>query len=117
MPQKFAIRNSLEKIDHFRFLEYFRIPAIETTLQGLGYNSSQKIQITKTKFQSYFVLLNTQVIEVITGEKSAFIAMASVDSPVSNDQAMQLLSLLLDNRRSMVVAEEDLFIYKQSENF
>jgi hypothetical protein len=63
------------------------------------------------------VLLNTQVIAVITGEKSAFIAMASVDSPVFNDQAMQLLSLLPDNRRSMVVAEEDLFIYKQSENF
>jgi hypothetical protein len=54
MPQAFAIRNSLEKIDHFRFSEYFRIPAIETTLQGLGYNSSQKIQITKTKSQSYF---------------------------------------------------------------
>jgi hypothetical protein len=63
------------------------------------------------------VLLNTQVIEVITGEKSTFIAMASVDSPVFNDQAMQLLSPLLDNRRSMVVAEEDLFIYKQSDNF
>ncbi|MFJ3464083.1 NACHT domain-containing protein [Achromobacter spanius] len=58
----------LERIDQFRYLRYFRLPAIEKTLDDLSYSENSRVTISKANLRKYCAKFGLVAIETGTGK-------------------------------------------------
>ncbi|MFM0268246.1 NACHT domain-containing protein [Paraburkholderia sediminicola] len=107
----------LEKIDPFRFMEFFRLPAINATLDAIGYSADGRVSVTKANFHKFFSSLSTYYIKVESGAKSYTLILAAVDSEVVNCVTLEVLTLLPSSGKPLFMPFDELDEYRTDTKF
>ncbi|AJY28565.1 NACHT domain protein [Burkholderia thailandensis 34] len=84
----------LEKIDEFRYQEYFRIPAIDELFFEIKYNPCKKIGVSKKSIREFFIKLNAHYLTFSRSGKSFGYVLLAGDSPVLSSAVLDLLAAI-----------------------
>ncbi|WP_454692000.1 NACHT domain-containing protein [Achromobacter aloeverae] len=93
--------NFLEKIDRFRYLQHFRLPAIESSLEALGYVPGQHGSPSKANIRKFISNLAPTVVQVTNEGKSKIIGLLPTDSPLYNVVTANVCSHFFPSNVSM----------------
>ncbi|KGC25924.1 NACHT domain protein [Burkholderia pseudomallei] len=102
----------LEKIDEFRYQEYFRIPAIDELFSEIKYDPSKKIGVSKRSIREFFAKLNAKYLTLSGSGRSFGYFLFTGDSPVLSSAVLDLLATISPIGRAILLPNAEMPDYQ-----